>query len=107
MDNLDENKIYDKSDRLAETSWNLEILAVDFNDGDKMQENGNWMRRLNSPKLKVLCRWQVYRDQQSEEDQEETAGASGCEEAPRSEGESSSVWCDSFIMKFIIYPIED
>ena len=34
----------------------LEILAIDYEGHDEMKENANWVVKLNSPKLKVLCK---------------------------------------------------
>ena len=57
MTDLDENKIHDGGEQLVKmVSSNLEILIVDYNDADEMQEDANWVMRLASPKLKVLCR---------------------------------------------------
>ena len=57
MTDLDENKIHDGGEQLVKmVSSNLEVLVVDYYDGDEMQENANWVMKLGSLKLKFLCR---------------------------------------------------
>ena len=57
MNDLEDNKIYDDDQKLVEMGGSkLEVLAVDYDEHDEMKENANWVVKLNSPKLKVLCK---------------------------------------------------